>query len=205
MINRVAKAALAGGLCAIAYFPAAAHSTDTGPGDPEFIGPTQSEMELEQAERLRSLAAAPNIDFSEPVKGLEEAILRAYWHNPEVLAERARKRAVDFRLPQARSLYGPRVDYQFGYSYRRDRIELQPELFGTASGWTSTISAIIDQPLLTFGRLAANERRIEAEIGFERATLEYTEQQIIFAAIEAYVAVLRDRALSGSRRKTTTC
>lgn len=193
MINSVVKATLLIGISALVAIPAESRSTTVESRAPELVGPREDEIELDRVERLRDLAFAPDIDFREPVSALNEAILRAYWHNPEVLAERARKRSADFRLPQARAQYGPQVDYQFGYSYRRDRIELQPDRFRSASGWTSTISAIIDQPLLTFGRLAANERRAQAEIGFERSTLEYTEQQIIFAAIEAYVAVIRDR------------
>ena len=181
------------GLLGLVCSPAAPLSNDAAPNDFEFIGPTQHNLEHDQAKHRRASPVAPSIDFREPVENLEGAILRAYWRNPEVLAGRARKRAVDYRLPQARALYGPRVDYEFAYSYRRDRIEFQPSRFQTASGWTNTVSAIIDQPLLTFGRLAANEQRARAEIGFERATLEYTEQQVILRAIEAYVAVLRDR------------
>lgn len=194
MIDRLASAAaLAAALGALACMPAAAQTANGGPGDPQFVGPSQSEAEEKWAEARRTAAAAPEIDFSQPVAGLQDAILRAYWQNPRVLGERARKRSADFRLPQARALYGPRIDYQVDYSYRRDRIELQPDRFRTASGWSGTVSAIVDQPLFTFGRLAANERRANAEIGFQREALRYTEQQVILAAIEAYVAVLRDR------------
>ncbi len=193
MISRAVMAALACGLWGLACSSAASRSTGAGPHKSEVIGPTQYDAEIEQAKRHGGQAEAPNIDFREPVTSLEEAILRAYWHNPEVLAGRARKRAADYRLPQARALYGPRVDYEIAYSYRRDRIEFQPDQFRTASGWTKTVSAVIDQPLATFGRLAANERRASAEIGFERATLEYTEQQVTLATIEAYAAVVRDR------------
>jgi TolC family type I secretion outer membrane protein len=194
MIDRAAKAAaLAAALGALACVPAAAQTANAEPGDPAFVGPTQSEAEEARAAALRAAAAAPDIDFSQPVAGLEDAILRAYWHNPQVLAERARKRSVDFRLPQARALYGPRIDYQVDYGYRRDRIELQPDRFRTASGWSGTVSAIVDQPLFTFGRLSANERRAKAEIGFQRESLRYAEQEVIFRAIDAYVALLRDR------------
>ena len=190
MIDRAAGALA---LCAALVLPVAPPAAAQVPADAEFVGPPRApEDDAREAERAR-LAEVPPIDFATPVAGLEEAIRRAYWHNPRVLAERARKRSTDFRLPQARALYGPRIDYQFEYGYRRDRIELLPDRFRTASGWTGTVSAIVDQPLLTFGRLAANERRAQAEIGFERETLRFVEQETIFAAIEAYVAVLRER------------
>jgi outer membrane protein len=62
------------------------------------------------------------------------------------------------------------------------------------SGRTTTASAILSQPLFTFGRLAANERSARAQISFERARLRDAEQQVMFAAISGYVGVLRDRA-----------
>ena len=192
MIDLIAKAIFSAGLCGLACIPTAALCAPIDQ-HPELVGPKQHEMAREQTGHPRAQSIPSDIDFNEPVSTLQDAIVRAYWYNPELLSGRARKRAVDFRLPQARALYGPRIDYQLDYSYRRDRVELQPDQFRTASGWTSSISAIIEQPLLTFGRLAANEQQAQAEIGFERATLEYTEQQTIFSAIEAYVAVLRDR------------
>ena len=187
---RLGALALGAALVGLAGMPVAAQV----PADEEFVGPPRSADDMAADGRDLALAAeAPEIDFSQPVAGLEDAIRRAYWHNPDILAERARKRSVDFRLPQARALYGPRVDYQLEYGYRRDRIELTPDRYRTASGWSGTVSAIVDQPILTFGRLAANEHRAQAEIGFQRESLRFTEQQTIFAAIQAYVGVLRDR------------
>lgn len=183
MIDRAAGALA----LALAAAPAAAQV----PADAKFIGPPASEEDARTAERQP--VDMPAIDFSRPVANLQDAIRRAYWHNPRVLADRARKRSVDFRLPQARALYGPRLDYQFEYGYRRDRTELLPDRFRTADGWSGTVSAIIDQPLFTSGRLAANERRAKAEVGFQREALRFTEQQTILDAIDVYVAVLRDR------------
>ena len=190
MIDRAAGV-FAAWLAAISLsaLPAAAQVA----ADADFVGPPRSVEDDARAAELSRLAQAPPIDFATPVAGLEDAIRRAYWHNPRVLAERARKRSTDFRLPQARALYGPRIDYQFEYGYRHDRIELLPDRFRSSSGWTGTVSAIVDQPLLTFGRLAANERRAQAEIGFERETLRFVEQETILAAIEAYVGLLRER------------
>lgn len=192
MIDRAARAlALALGTAPIWLIPAPVAAQV--PADAEFVGPPSAVADGMDPADKRSAWAMPAIDFSEPVADLEEAILRAYWHNPRLLAERARKRSVDFRLPQARALFGPRIDYQFEYGYRRDRTELLPDRFRTADGWSGTVSAILDQPLFTFGRLAANERRAQAEVGFQREVLRYTEQQTIFDAIDAYVGVLRDR------------
>jgi len=159
MIERVVGVLALGAAVALAQVgPAAAQV----PADAEFIGPPRTAADDARTAEIGRRAEAPSIDFATPVTGLEEAIRRAYWHNPRILAERARKRSTDFRLPQARALYGPRIDYQLDYGYRRDRIELLPDRFRTSSGWTGTVSAIVDQPLLTFGRLASNERRVQA-------------------------------------------
>lgn len=134
------------------------------------------------------------IDLATPVTTLRDALIRAYWFNPQLLAERSSMRASDFLLPQARAAYGPKVDYSFRLDWQHDNVD---SVFGTTShpsGHTRTASAILSQPLFTFGRLAANERSARAQISFERARLRNAEQVVLYAAISGYVSVLRDRA-----------
>lgn len=131
---------------------------------------------------------------SAPIGTFNEALLRSYWTNPALLAQRARQRATDYRLPQARSQSGPSVSYQATYGYRRDNFEQPVGNWTALSGWTSTASAILNQPLFTFGRNGAGERRALGEIAFERASLRSTEADTLFNAISAYVGLLRDRA-----------
>jgi outer membrane protein len=134
------------------------------------------------------------IDLSTPVTTLRDALLRAYWFNPQLLAERASMRSADFTLPQARAAYGPSIDYSFGLNWQRDTFDLTRNNSVTRSGRTDVASAILTQPLFTFGKLAANERSARAQIAFERDRLRDTEQQVLYGAISAYVGVLRDRA-----------
>jgi outer membrane protein len=134
------------------------------------------------------------IDLATPVTDLRDALVRAYWFNPQLLAERASMRASDYLLPQARAAYGPRLDYSFRLDWQHDNVD---NVFGkrvAQEGHTRTAAAILSQPLFTFGRLAANERSARAQISFERARLHNAEQEVLFAAISAYVSVLRDRA-----------
>lgn len=132
-------------------------------------------------------------DPGQPVASFVEALQRAYWTQPRLLAERARLRSVDFRLPQARAQYGPQLQYSATHGYQRNNLEQPTGDFVAFSGWTSTASAILTQPLFTFGRLRANEDSARAQIAFGRASLQATEQQTLFSAINAYAAVLRDR------------
>jgi outer membrane protein len=167
---------------------------------PDLVGPVDDRPPATPEYRPSLPAATPDdikaIDMATPVSTLKDALLRAYWLNPQLLAERSSMRSADFTLPQARAAYGPTVSYNFGLNWEKDRID-SPLLGGNSfarSGRTDVAAAILTQPLLTFGRLAAGERSARAQIAFERDRLRDTEQQIMYGAISAYVGVLRDRA-----------
>ena len=132
-------------------------------------------------------------DPAEPVTDLVKAIERAYWTNPQLLAERSHARSLDYRIPEARGQYGPQLEYSASYGYQRDNYE-QP--FGNwvpRAGWTSAASAVLRQPLFTFGRLRAAEDEARSTSAFGQASLREAEQQTIFNAINAYAALIRDR------------
>jgi outer membrane protein len=152
-------------------------------------GPPAYEPALPQGTPPELVEADP----AQPVATLSEALRRAYWTNPELLAERARLRSIDFRLPQARAQYGPQLRYSASYGYQHNRYE-QP-IGGTVQrqGWASTASAVLAQPLFAFGRLRANEDAARAQIAFQRAALQSAEQQTLLETIAAYAGVLRGR------------
>jgi outer membrane protein len=129
-----------------------------------------------------------------PVTMFTDALQRSYWTHPNLLAQRARLRSTDFRLPQARAASGPRLSAEASYGYQRDNVELNTGSWAARSGWASTASAVLNQPLYTFGRNAAGEHQAGAEIAFERASLRTTEIETLFNAIAAYAGVLRDRS-----------
>lgn len=128
-----------------------------------------------------------------PVTTFVAALDRAYWTDPQLLAERARLRSTDHRLPQARAAFGPSISFEASYGYQRDNLETAAAGWAASSGWTTTASAVLNQPIYTFGRNAAGERQALAEIAFQRSVLRSTEAQTLFAALSSYVAVLRDR------------
>lgn len=132
-----------------------------------------------------------------PVIGFEDAVTRAYWTSPQLLAQRARLRSTDYRLPQARALSGPSLSFQATYGWQRDNVESALGGWAARSGWASTAAAVLNQPLFTFGANAAGERRALGEIAFERASLRSAEASALFAAIQSYVLVLRARESVG--------
>jgi outer membrane protein len=133
-------------------------------------------------------------DPAQPVTNLSEALERSYWTNPQLLSERAQTRGADWRVPEARGQYGPQLQYSLSYGYEHDRIDVTPTSTVLREGWTTTLSAVLTQPLFTFGRLRANEDTARAQLAFQRASLRATEQQTLLNAINIYASVLRDRA-----------
>lgn len=165
---------------------------------PDLVGPVDDRPPAKTVYAPSLPADTPGmieaIDMASPVSTLQDALLRAYWFNPQLLAERASMRAADYTLPQARAAYGPSIDYSFGLNWEHDRIDSPIGSAFTRSGRTDTAAAILTQPLYTFGKLSAGERSARAQIAYERARLRDTEQQVMYGAISAYIGVLRDRA-----------
>lgn len=137
---------------------------------------------------------APTAPATGPVRTLAEAITLAYRTNPELLSARAVARSTDYRIPQARAGFGPSLSATAGYTFTRTRVELMPGSFGGASGWTSTASLILNQPVFTFGRNAAAVAGAVAASEYQRNVLRLTEAQVLNNVVTTYVSVLRDAA-----------
>ncbi|MGD9664758.1 MAG: TolC family protein, partial [Novosphingobium sp.] len=180
----------------IALGPDHAHASS------EYGGIPQSVLHIPVSEGV----AAPSAEFPDgtpedyargelppAVSDFDEALARSYWTNPTLLAARSRLRSVDNRLPQARAAYGPKLGFETGYAYVRDQVEQSTGGHRTLSGWTSTASAILTQPVYSFGRNTAAERTALAEIAFEKAKLRSTETQTLLAAVSAFAGLIRDR------------
>ncbi len=135
---------------------------------------------------------APPAVSTVPIRTLAEAITLAYRTNPELLATRAQARSADYRIPQARSAYGPTLGASGSYTFTRARQEIIPGLFLGAQGWASTASLILTQPVFTFGRNAAAEAGAYATSEYQRDLLRLTEAQVLNNVVITYVSVLRD-------------
>ena len=138
---------------------------------------------------------AERAESGAPVTSLTDALRLAYWTAPSLLAQRATVKSYDYRIAQARAGYGPKLNYSLASTFQHDSFDQRsgraPLVF---SGWTTTASAILTQPLFTFGRNASQERSSTAQLDFQRQVLRSTEQQALLDAITAYIGVLRDRA-----------
>jgi outer membrane protein len=129
-----------------------------------------------------------------PVSALTEALTRTYWTNPTLVAQRAATRSIDYRIPQARAAFGPKLSATASYGWQRDNFEIVEGTYFAEHGWAATAQAVLTQPVFTFGRNAAGERYALAQRDYQRYVLRSAEQQAMLDAITAYVGVLRDRA-----------
>jgi TolC family type I secretion outer membrane protein len=136
------------------------------------------------------LAASTMLCSPVAAETLAEAMAKAYSTNPQLRSERAGLRATDEGVPQALSNWRPtvtvigeagttRVDSNVSTSRREPRsAELE-----------------VSQPIYRGGRTQAETRRAEADVAAGRAQLKSTEQQILLAAVEAYMNVVSNIAV----------
>ncbi|KQT34680.1 hypothetical protein ASG29_00480 [Sphingomonas sp. Leaf412] len=126
------------------------------------------------------------------VTSLPEALALAYRGNPRLLAARADARSADYRYPAARSQFGPTLNVSGAYNFNRNRTEVLPGRWLGAQGFTSTAGAILNQPVLTFGRNSAAAAGALAESRFARDSLRVTEAEVMLSVVGAYVRLQRD-------------
>ena len=191
------KIVLLAGAALVASPLAAQDRGAMGPSDPAPAGPLVYAPELPGGTPADIAAAA---SAGTPVAELPQALRLAYWTNPTLLAQRAAVRSVDYRVPQARAAFGPRLDFQVDYGITRSGTRTPGNGWSDGTYKSATATAILTQPLFTFGRNAAGERFAMAQLGYQRQVLRSTEQQAMLDAIAAYVGLLRDRASVGIAR-----
>lgn len=124
---------------------------------------------------------------------LREALALAYSANPQLDAERARLRATDEGVPQAKSGFRPKAAVNADAG--RQMVRTQPGTTGDGTGQTWGYSVTAEQSLFSGYRTTNGVRQAEAEVRSGRENLRNVEQQVLLAAVTAYADVLRDQAL----------
>ena len=169
-------------------------------------GATRSEAErscLVLAIRTRRLAlavtamllgAAPA--FAET---LQEALRRAYVGNPTLNAGRAELRATDENVPRALSGYRPTVTASASAGVVRQDGIVGGERFRQTL-LPRQVGIQVNQNLFNGFRTANATRQAESGVLGGREVLRQTEQMTLFAAVQAYMNVLRDAAILDLQR-----
>ena len=137
------------------------------------------------------LSVAPGASAS--AETLRQALIATYQTNPRLDAERARLRATDESVPQAKAGYRPSATANADTGYQR--IETKPSLSGDGSGQTWGYSITVEQSVFRGFRTVNGVREAEAGVRAGRETLRNVEQQVLLEAVTAYADVLRDQAL----------
>jgi len=128
-----------------------------------------------------------------------EALALTYSNNPTLNSARAQLRAVDENVPQALAGWRPTV------SAAAEIGRIRSDFDGFESYRTnSSISLSVSQTLFRGFRTVNSTRQAEALVRAQRESLNATEQDILLAAAQAYVDVIRDTALVSLARSDLT-
>jgi TolC family type I secretion outer membrane protein len=124
---------------------------------------------------------------------LNEALAQAYAGNPTLEAARAQLRAVDERVPEALSGWRPTVvgQVQGGKTW----IEQNTPLLLDQNLESREFGVTVSQPVFSGFETVSSTSAAEKRVLSGRANLTDTEQQVLFQAVQAYMQVVRDRAV----------
>ena len=124
---------------------------------------------------------------------LAQALSAAYRTNPQLDAERARLRATDEEVPKAKSGYRPVITGSADIGYQRSNTKPNSPADGRTTPKGYSINAT--QSLFSGFRTVNTVRAAEANVRAGRELLRQTEQTVLLSAVQAYVDVIRDRAI----------
>ena len=130
---------------------------------------------------------------------LLEALGAAYLTNPDLLAARARLRDVDEGVTQAASPWRPHVtvDATAGVAAYDNSID---KLRRPENRTPQNYQLRVSQDVFTSGRVASEVAQAKARVAAQRGMLAAAEATVLLAAGNAFVDVVRDRALLALRQ-----
>ncbi len=157
-----------------------------------------SDAASKRSARVGAAAVALLVALTAPAargETLEEALAAAYVNNPNLQSQRAFLRATDEQVPQALSGWRPTlsIDASVGETRERTRIDDAPNVFETRTPRSSSLT--LTQPLFRGGRTVAATSQAENTVLAQRQVLLSVEQQVLLAAVTAYMDVVRDEAV----------
>lgn len=126
---------------------------------------------------------------------IEESLALAYANNPTLNAARAQLRGVDENVPQALSGWRPTASLDGTAGWARNSAAGVETYRNNAS-----ISLSVSQALFRGFRTVNSTRQAESIVRAQRENLSSTEQDVLLAAAQAYVDVIRDTALVSLQR-----
>lgn len=147
---------------------------------------------------LVSVFAMPSAHAAD---SLNDAFVKAYQSNPQLMSERANLRATDEEVSQAIAQWRPTVSISADYSRietetKTDRSALNPlgvNIERRTDPWNAAITAT--QTVFAGGRILAQRRQADAQVRAGRARLQSTEQGVLLDTVTSYMNVVRDESV----------
>lgn len=130
-------------------------------------------------------------------ESMTQALVSAYQSNPTLNAERAKLRAIDEEISQARSNFRPSLSAELKSGYRRTIPNPKNKTVFPGGGthhpesYAFTATKSLFRGLRTINAI----READATINAGRADLQSVEQSTLLDAVSAYMDVLRDQAI----------
>lgn len=144
-----------------------------------------------RAALLATVLAAPHAGADT----LQDALVKTYQTNPQLLAERANLRATDEDVAQAIAQWRPRISISADYSkiHSESKTDGLPRSLALTEPWNARVTA--SQTVFAGGRILAQRRQADANVNAGRARLHSTEQTVFLGTIGSYMNVVRDEAV----------
>ncbi len=121
-----------------------------------------------------------------------DALAEAYRSNPDLQAQRAYLRSVDENVAIAKSEYRPNIALTGKYSNSNTNNSLNSNEEGSAS---HTLAATVSQPLFSGFSTVNSVKSADSAVRAAQYNLSDYEQNIFLSASEAYLNVVRDKAI----------
>ena len=122
-------------------------------------------------------------------ESLNDALRRAYQKNPDLRAERARQRATDELVPTAKSGWRPRIVAEGAATQNWSDTDISK----TTSNFSQSLDIQLSQPLFRGFKTVEGIKAAKAQVEAGRQNLLAVEQNVLFQAVNAYAAIVRDR------------
>ncbi|WP_108659665.1 TolC family outer membrane protein [Acuticoccus kandeliae] len=130
---------------------------------------------------------------------LTESLAAAYNTNPTLNAARSRLRAIDENIAIARSGNRPRLSAAFSQETNTSRIVGDRGFRGTSGSNPTQVALQLTQPLFQGFQVRNTIRQSESAVKAERASLQNTEQSVLFDVATSFEDVIQNRSIVSLR------
>ena len=153
--------------------------------------------------RAGLLASVLWLPTAQAADTLNDALVKTYNSNPQLMSGRANLRATDEEVSQAIAQWRPKITLSGNYSHIETETKIDPTpLPGNPLGvnierrndpWDADVTAT--QTVFAGGRILAQRRQADAQVRAERARLHSIEQSVFLDTVTSFMNVVRDEVV----------